>query len=48
MFHCGIGDDLPCWCATDFPPLLSGAPGQRCLCPDCLGKEIAGRRDEAT
>lgn len=42
-FHCGMGDDRPCWCAAEFPPVLSGAPDQGCLCPDCLRARIAGR-----
>lgn len=40
-FHCGMGDDVACWCESAFPKLLTGEAGQSCLCPDCLRARIA-------
>lgn len=48
MFHCGIDDDRPCWCAVEFPAVLGGEPEQYCLCPDCLRAKIAARDDTPT
>lgn len=43
-FHCGAKDAQPCWCATQFPPVLKGRKGASgCLCPDCLRTAIAAR-----
>ncbi|HEV8646453.1 MAG TPA: cysteine-rich CWC family protein [Burkholderiales bacterium] len=47
-FHCGIVDDTPCWCSTEFAalmPLTDGAAG--CYCPECLVKRIAARQGAA-
>ncbi|MBT5671177.1 MAG: hypothetical protein HOJ43_05820 [Betaproteobacteria bacterium] len=30
----------PCWCATDFPNILSGGLGDGCLCSDCISHAI--------
>lgn len=47
-FHCGMNDELDCWCATGFPLVLSGEPGQSCLCPDCLRRKVAAQRASTT
>ncbi|MDC1311184.1 cysteine-rich CWC family protein [Burkholderiales bacterium] len=39
-FTCGMLSDQPCWCATNFPKILSGNLGDTCLCPDCLNEAI--------
>lgn len=39
-FHCGLDDSEPCWCASDFPPVVSGQSGGSCLCPRCLASLI--------
>jgi hypothetical protein len=47
-FHCGIANDTPCWCATEFPalmPLTDAAAG--CYCRDCLAKRIDARKRAA-
>ncbi|MGH8730736.1 MAG: cysteine-rich CWC family protein [Burkholderiales bacterium] len=47
-FHCGIENDTPCWCATEFRalmPLTDAAAG--CYCRECLGKQIAARQEAA-
>jgi len=47
-FYCGIADATPCWCATEFAPLmpLSG-PASGCYCRECLEKQIAARQGAA-
>ncbi|MDH3716219.1 MAG: cysteine-rich CWC family protein [Gammaproteobacteria bacterium] len=40
-FHCGMDDTAPCWCATDFPPVISGTAGSSCLCPSCLEQLVS-------
>lgn len=48
VFHCGLADDAPCWCATEFPalmPLTETAAG--CFCRECLGKRIDVRQEAA-
>ena len=40
-FHCGMNDATACWCATDFPPVISGSSGSSCLCPRCLGRLVS-------
>ncbi|MBA4739451.1 MAG: cysteine-rich CWC family protein, partial [Burkholderiales bacterium] len=44
-FSCGMASDKPCWCATDFPNVLSGNIGNTCLCPECLTDAIASKTD---
>jgi len=47
-FHCGIASDTPCWCATEFPPLMPPADAEACCyCRECLGKRIVARRESA-
>ena len=41
-FHCGMNDQQPCWCASDFPPVISGEAGGSCLCPRCLEQLTRG------
>ncbi|MEK9916393.1 MAG: cysteine-rich CWC family protein [Betaproteobacteria bacterium] len=40
-FHCGIEDQAPCWCATDYPLVLSGDGIDSCMCPNCLSQTIS-------
>jgi hypothetical protein len=48
MFHCGIANDTPCWCAAEFPPLMPPTDAEaRCYCRECLGKRIVARRESA-
>jgi hypothetical protein len=42
-FHCGLNDTEPCWCASDFPQIISADVGASCLCPRCLAGLIAER-----
>ncbi len=42
-FHCGLNDTEPCWCASDFPQIISGDAGASCLCTRCLASLIAER-----
>jgi len=47
-FHCGIVNDTPCWCATEFPALMAltdAAAG--CYCRECLRKRFAARQEAA-
>ncbi len=48
LFHCGMKDEQPCWCATDFPPVLTGEPQAACLCPECLRARIAAHGRSTT
>ena len=42
VFECGMGTDTPCWCSTQFAPVMSvPAAGSDCYCANCLGKLIA-------
>ncbi|MGD2141513.1 MAG: cysteine-rich CWC family protein [Burkholderiales bacterium] len=43
-FHCGMNDDKPCWCASEFPPVVSGEAGSSCLCPQCLRRLVSERQ----
>jgi len=45
-FHCGIANDTPCWCATEFPALMPLNDAETgCYCRECLGKRIAARQE---
>ncbi len=48
-FHCGVANDTPCWCATEFPPLISLPDAVAgCYCRECLGRRIAARQGAAS
>jgi len=43
-FHCGLNDSGPCWCASDFPRIISGEAGGSCLCQRCLASLVSERK----
>ncbi|HEX7955184.1 MAG TPA: cysteine-rich CWC family protein [Burkholderiales bacterium] len=48
MFGCGMGQDTPCWCSTEFAPVmpLPNADAD-CVCAQCLAKRIVRARQES-
>ncbi|MEO8003550.1 MAG: cysteine-rich CWC family protein [Betaproteobacteria bacterium] len=41
VFECGMGTDAPCWCSSQFAPVMPvPVAGSDCYCESCLKRHV--------